>query len=267
MANSKTTIEDEAEELTRNRVPLIYNVIQKEGEEELARPVSSLFLSGLSAGLAIFLSVIAIGAIFGNMPNHAHYRLIESFGYTVGFVVVIFGRLQLFTENTITVIIPLLANYSHRRLRQTLLLWGVVFLANMIGVAIVSAVSVYTNLLPTGLADAIVAVSQEYINRSPTQFFMHGIPAGFIIAAIVWMLPSAESNKFAIIVMLSYLIYLGDFTHVIAGAGEVFVMVFKTTISISDAVFKSIIPTLFGNIIGGTLLFSMLAYGQVREEL
>lgn len=257
----------EAEELTRLRAPTIYNVIQKEGVEELSRSIGALFWSGLTAGFAIFLSVIAIGAIHWNMPDTPYSKLIESFGYTVGFVVVIFGRFQLFTENTITVVIPLLTDYSHHRLRKVLQLWLVVFLANLLGVAIMSAVSVHTSLVQDGLANAIITLSQKYTDRSAFQFFTHGIPAGFIIAAIVWMLPSAEGNKFSVIVMLSYLIYLGDFTHVIAGSGEIFVMVFKGYLSLGDAILKSILPTFFGNVIGGSALFALLAYGQVREEL
>ncbi len=261
------TDEQKTERLTRHSVPLVYSVIKQEGEHELSRAASSLFWSGLTAGFAIFLSLIATGAIYLNMPDHAYFRLIGSFGYSVGFVVVIFGRLQLFTENTITAVIPLLSNYSHQRLIKFLILWGVVFIANLIGVAIVAAVCVFTNTIPPDLTQAIVDLSKEYANRTPLEFFTNGIPAGFIIAAIVWMLPSAKSSKLWIIVMLTSLIYLGDFTHVIAGAGEIFVTVFQGISPLSDTILTDILPTLLGNIIGGTALFTILAYGQVKEEL
>lgn len=257
--------EEEAHGVVRLRAPVVYTAIKQEGEDELERPLQSLWWSGIAAGLAIFLSVIAMGAL-------SHYVGADSamihFGYSLGFLAVILGRLQLFTENTITAVIPLLAHWNKRTLFSTLRLWSIVFIANLIGVFIAAIVSVKTSMIPADVTVGIIELSKHYIDRSALEFFMQGVPAGFIVAAIVWMMPSSKNgNEFWVILIFTYLISLGGFTHVIAGSGEVFVMVLTDHISLVDAATVSILPTLAGNILGGTALFSLLAHGQVREEI
>ena len=91
--------------------------------------------------------------------------------------------------------------------------------------------------------------------------------AGWLIAALVWMLPSAEGNEFLVITLMTYLIALGDFTHVIAGSAEVFYLLARGEIEVLPALFGFFLPTLTGNILGGTVLFGLLSYAQVRDEL
>lgn len=255
--------EAEAEEVLRLRAPVVYTAIKKEGLDELARPTSSLWWSGFGAGFGIFMSIIAMGVLhrwLGKSP-------VIHFGYCVGFLIVIVGRLQLFTENTITAVIPLLHKPSQRTFVATCRLWGVVFLANMLGILLVSFAILHTDMLNDEIIESILILSEHYIDRTATAFLMQGIPAGFLVAAIVWMLPSSEGFKFWIIVTLTYLISLGEFTHVIAGSGEVFLMMFMGKISLMDTIFRSILPTFIGNVLRGTFLFALLAYGQVREEI
>lgn len=255
---------EEAAEVSALRVPVVYIAIKQEGEDELARPMQSLWLSGIAAGIAIFFSVVGL-AIF---HNYLGSSLLIHLGYCFGFLIVILGRFQLFTEATLTVIIPLLADWNKKTLRLIIRLWAIVFTANLIGVFICSCMTVYTNMLPVDVVTGIIEISSHYIDRSPSAFFMQGIPAGFLIAALVWMMPSSEGgNKVWVIIALIYLISLCGFAHVIAGSGEVFIMMLMGKISFMDTVFSITIPTLAGNIIGGTMLFAMLAHGQVIKEV
>ena len=112
----------------------VYSIILREGEEELGRPKTSLWWSGVAAGIGISTSVLAEGIIRSGLgADHAYLTLIESIGYTFGFVLVIMSRLQLFTENTITVVLPVLANPTREGFRLSARLWAIVFLANMVG--------------------------------------------------------------------------------------------------------------------------------------
>ena len=117
----------EVEELKQLRVPVVYEIIREEGVEELKRPVPSLWWSGLAGGIAISVSVLAEGLLHRYLPDTQWRPLVENFGYCVGFLIVILGRLQLFTENTITVIFPLLTDFSKSHLYFTMRLWGVVY--------------------------------------------------------------------------------------------------------------------------------------------
>ncbi len=256
-----------AEEGVRLRPPVVYEIVRREGEEEMQRPLFSLWWSGIAAGLGITASLLAEGLLHHYLPDTPYRPILENFGYCVGFVLVIIGRLQLFTENTITVVLPLFADFSLNRLWIAARLWLVVFLANMVGTLVTALVTVYAGTVHPEHMPALLEVSHHFADNSPLEALIYGIPAGFFIAAIVWMLPSAEGSEFWIIVAFTYLIALGDFTHVVAGSAEVFLLQVNGDLGVAEGIFGLILPAFVGNIIGGTGLFALLAYGQVHEEI
>ncbi len=271
MANEqkKFSREDQeaAEERVRLRPPVVYEIVRREGEEEMRRPLASLWWSGIAAGLGITASLLAEGLLHHYLPDTPYRPILENFGYCVGFLLVIIGRLQLFTENTITVVLPLFAGFSLERLWIVARLWIVVFLANMAGTLATAIVTVYAGTVHPEHMPALLEVSHHFADNSPLEALVYGIPAGFFIASIVWMLPSAEGSEFWVIVAFTYLIALGDFTHVVAGSAEVFLLQINGDLGMVDGIFGLILPTFVGNIIGGTCLFAVLAYGQVHEEI
>lgn len=246
----------------------LYSITLREGEEELHRPITSLWWSGVAAGLGISTSVLAEGIIRSNLgADHPYLTLIESLGYSFGFVLVILSRLQLFTENTITVVLPLLAQPSRNRFYCTARLWGIVLAANLCGTFITAAISAHGGILTVDTLAAILEISHHLATLTPAETLLRGIPSGFFIAAIVWMLPSAKRSEVLVIVMFTWLIAAGDFTHVIAGSYEIFTLVLNGEMNIFTALIYHVSPVLIGNILGGTGLFAMLAYGQVHEEM
>ncbi|WP_339801942.1 formate/nitrite transporter family protein [uncultured Marinobacter sp.] len=246
----------------------LYSIILREGEEELQRPVISLWWSGVAAGIGISTSVLVEGIIRANLgSDHPYLTLIESLGYSFGFVLVILCRLQLFTENTITVVLPILAQPTRNRFYCTARLWGIVLVANLCGTFITAAIGVHGGIFPVDTLAAILEISHHLATLTPAETFLRGIPSGFFIAAIVWMLPSAKRSEVLVIVMFTWLIAAGNFTHVIAGSNEIFTLVLTGEMNILTALIYHISPVLIGNILGGTGLFAMLTYGQVHEEM
>ncbi len=266
---SLTSKEREAVEEHGNLSALThYAIIRREGEEELRRPLVSLWWSGVAAGIGISSSVLVEGIIRSNLgSDHPYLTLIESLGYTFGFVLVILCRLQLFTENTITVVLPVLAEPTRNRFYCTARLWTIVLGANLCGTFFIAAVAMHGGILPTETLAAILEISQHVASFSATETLLRGIPSGFFIAALVWMLPSAKGSEVLVIIMFTWLIAAGDFTHVIVGSTEIFNLVLTGELNIFTALFYHISPVLIGNILGGTGLFAMLAYGQVHEEM
>ncbi len=246
----------------------VFELVRREGEKELRRPVSSLWWSGITAGVAISSSLVTEGLLHAELAESDARWLLENLGYTVGFAIVILGRMQLFTENTITPVLPIMARYSHRALRQMGVLWAVVLLANLVGTFIAAAfadfVAFGTDKQLTGMLDV---ARHAVVGRSPSDVLLLAIPAGFYIAALVWMLPSSQGFELWVIVIMTFLIAIGDFAHVIVGSAECFLLLLAGEISVGHAFGGYILPALVGNVIGGTVLFSLLAYAQVREEL
>ena len=95
---------------------VVYETIRREGEEELRRAVSALAWSGLAAGLSMGFSFIAEGLLVAHLPDSPWRPLLSKAGYCIGFLIVILGRQQLFTENTLTVILPLLLHKDMKTL-------------------------------------------------------------------------------------------------------------------------------------------------------
>ncbi|MFH1517736.1 MAG: formate/nitrite transporter family protein [Pseudomonadota bacterium] len=247
---------------------VIFEVIRREGEHELSRPFSALWWSGVAAGLAISTSVLCKGFLASILPRADWAAGISNLGYTVGFLIVILGRMQLFTENTITPILPLFLGPTRTKFFRTARLWSIVFAANMAGCAAAALVLVFGHILPDARLEGILSVSRHYAEATPLEHFAWGIPAGFLIAALVWILPRMESaGEVLMIVIVTYVIGLGGMSHVVAGSTELFILVARGEIGIGVAVFGGILPAFAGNVLGGTGIFAALTYAQVREEI
>ncbi len=260
--------QNDVDDLASPRSRVIYEVVRQQGDQELERPPGSLFWSGLAGGVAITASVIAEGALRHKLPADLPMReVISEMGYTLGFLIVILGRMQLFTEQTIVTVIPVMAEPGWRKFATMARLWGIVFAANMIGVCAAAAINVNLHLMSHELTTSMVEVSSVLLQKSPTELLLQGIPAGFLIAAVAWIRAGITGGEVSIVFVLTYTIALGDFAHVVAGGAEAFLLVFSGHTGVAHAVGGLIAPALIGNVIGGTGLFAVLAHAQVRQEM
>jgi formate/nitrite transporter FocA (FNT family) len=258
----------DVEERAAPRSPVIHAIVSRHGQEELERPAGSLFWSGAAGGLTIMASVIAEAALLNKLPGTVGAReAIADLGYSVGFLMVVLGRMQLFTEQTVVAVLPVMARPGRPTLAAAGRLWAIVFLANMLGASVAAAITIHLHLMSPELTDSMLQVSAELLHRTPLETLAQAVPAGFLVASIAWLRAGSEGGEFWIVLSLTYVIALGDFAHVVAGAAEAFLLVFDGRIGIGHALGGIVLPALLGNIIGGTGLFALLAHAQVRQEL
>ena len=246
---------------------LVYQVVRREGIEELRRPNTSLIWSGVAAGICISFSVLGEAVLRTHLPDTEWLHLVESLGYTFGFLIVILGRLQLFTENTLTTVLPLLAKPTAHVAWAVARLWAIVLAANVVGAFIAGTFIAYTGVFDADMLVSVQEISEHATGAGPLLGLLKAIPAGLLVAALVWMLSAGEQDNFFIIVVMTWLIAAGDFTHVIAGSVEMAYLVVTGNLGLIGAVFGFFLPVLIGNIIGGTAVFTLMAWGQVREEV
>lgn len=246
---------------------VVHEIVRQQGVEELERPLASLIWSGFAAGVSIWMSVIVQGALMAKLPPSPSRELISEMGYSVGFIVVILGRLQLFTESTITAVLPLATSISMGNLGRTLRLWVAVFLANIAGTLLVALAMPHAGLVSPDLLRAMVEVSSHLRSQTAAAVFLQGVPAGFILATVAWVLPSVRGQEIWVVGLLTYIVSLAGFSHVIAGSAEAWLLAATGQAGWSFALFGFILPALGGNIVGGTGLFAVLAHAQVRSEL
>ncbi|MDH7638161.1 formate/nitrite transporter family protein [Sphingomonas oryzagri] len=246
---------------------VVHEVIRLQGDEELDRPVLSLLFSGFAAGVAISVSVLAEAFLVLALPHAPWTKLVASFGYCVGFVIVIIGNLQLFTENTVTAVLPIATHPTRRNLGRLAKLWITVFGANMAGTLLVAALIAGGAILSPEARASAIEVAAPVAAHDAWHTLLLGMPAGFLVASIAWMMPNARGSEFWIIVMITYVIAIGGFSHVVAGSTEAWLLWLAGSIGLGKAIMGFILPALVGNIIGGTGLFAVIAHGQVRGEI
>lgn len=272
LEDAVTAVEEETEEAAVEKATtltskLVYEVIRRNGEEELERPLRSLVWSGVAAGMMISFSVLGEAIFRTYLPDEPWRPLLENLGYSLGFMIVIMGRMQLFTENTITTTLPLMARPSWAVLARVARLWGAVLAANLVGAFAAAILFAHSGAVADGFQPALLSLSEHAVTMPPWQGFMRGVPAGILIAAIVWMMPRSEHSAFFIILAFTWLIAAGDFTHIVAGSVEMAYMLVTGHLGLGAAAFGFFLPVLAGNVIGGTAIFTLMAWGQVKDEL
>jgi formate/nitrite transporter FocA (FNT family) len=259
--------ERDVEERTPPRAAVVFETVRREGETELQRPVFSLALSGLAAGLSMGASLAGEGLIRSMLPDAAWRPLAVSFGYTLGFMIVVLGRQQLFTENTITAILPLLDDKDKiAKLAQVLRLWVVVLIANIVGAGCFAFAAAHSNIFSPDVSAAFVAIGKETIAPGFGTILVRGIASGWLIALMVWMLPGADTARPFIVLLITYFVGLGSFSHIIAGSVETLYLVATGSLAWSAYAGSFLLPVFIGNVIGGTSLVALLNYGQVVAE-
>jgi len=242
---------------------IIYRSVRQDGMLTLQQTTAALAWSGIAAGISMGFSMIAEGLLVAFLPD-AHWRpLVSKFGYSAGFLIVILGRQQLFTENTLTPVLPLLRDKKAETLGNMLRLWVVVLLANLVGALAMSAVFAKTPAVEEQVRHAMGEIGQEVMRHGFGTTLLKGIFAGWLIATIVWLLPFAETARGWGIIIVTYVVGIAQFAHVVAGAVEVFTIAWMGARGWGEVLGGWIVPTLIGNIIGGVTLVAALNFAQV----
>lgn len=252
-------------ERTPPRVALLHEIIRSAGQEELKRNIATLTWSAVAAGLTMGFSFLARGVLHRHMEGLPAAYLVEGFGYTFGFLAVIIARQQLFTENTLTAVLPVMTKPSLHNLGRLLRLWSVVLGGNLLGATIFAYGLLHLQQFDQATQNAFLAVGGELMDNSAWSMFTKGVLAGWIIAMMVWMMAATERSRLAIIVICTYVIAIGGFTHIVVGASEAMYMVFAGHATLAEAAFRFALPTLAGNVVGGSLIFAMISHAQVRS--
>ena len=255
--------EQEAEDRTSVAVLVVHEAIRKDGDEELQRPAQALAWSGLAAGLSMGFSFVAEGFFRSYLPDTQWRPLLTHLGYPLGFLIVIIGRQQLFTENTLTAIIPLLARRNVPTLIAVLKLWAVVLAANLLGAHIFAWVLGNTPLFKPDVLHSLKELALISADVTFGTAILRGIFAGWLIALVVWMNAATDSGRIAIIVILTYIVGIAGLTHIVAGSVEVLFLVMTGAKSWFSYLGGYMVPALLGNIIGGVALVSALNHAQV----
>ena len=261
-ANERREIDDKQPP----RAAVLHEVIRVQGEHELQRTLAALWWSAVAAGLTIGLSLMGMGLFRAALPEQEWAIIVSSFGYPMGFLAVILARQQLFTENTLTAVLPVMTEPTLEKAWQLLRLWSVVLFGNIVGTLLFAWAVLHLPIFNEAADAAFLEIGREVMHNDLAQMFAKGIVSGWMIATMVWLIPAAEGAKIWIIAMVTYLMALGSFTHIVVGSAEVGYLAFAGEIGWTEFLLKFALPTLGGNIVGGSLIFALISHAQIRSE-
>jgi formate-nitrite transporter family protein len=242
---------------------VVHEAIRLEGEEELRRPPEALAFSGFAAGLSMGFSFVSEGVLNYYLPDTHWAPLLIKLGYPVGFLIVILGRQQLFTETTVTVVLPLFARRTGALLLRVLRFWGVVLVTNLLGALVFAWILAVTDAYGPGVKQQLAQLAEATLMGDFWSVVLRGIFAGWIIATVVWLMPAAGPMRLWVIVILTYVVGLANLSHIIAGSVETLFLVTTGRLAWTAWFTTFMLPTLLGNVIGGVAFVSALNYGQV----
>ena len=270
-ADSPHLDEDEQDQAADHTAPhalVLHEIVRAEGEAALERTIGALIWSSLAAGLSMGFSFLTQAVLQAGLPDAPWRHLVASLGYSMGFVLVIMGRQQLFTESTLTVVLPVLTRLDMSTFLKALRLWAVVLVFNLISTWLFAAMLRIPEVFSPAVEDALGEVSRAALgpeNTLPT--FVRAIFAGWLIALMVWLLPSARSARLLTVLLITYVVAVSHLSHIIAGSTEVAYAFLAGDASLHDYFFRFLLPTLAGNIIGGMTLVALLNHAAIAPEI
>lgn len=238
------------------------------GAERLARPVIGDAVTAFIGGMSVSFGAVAMAwaaASLGGAPAPSAAHLVGALAFPVGFVILLVGKSELFTENFF---LPVTAVLERRgTLRQLAALWGVTLVCNLLGGLVFALLISRPGVLDEGPTRYMIGYAEHKIHDPFWTAFVKAIFAGWLMTLLTWLLLAARGlgPRLAIIWAVATLIVLGQFNHVIISATEIFMAIFMGgAITVADWAVRNFLPALLGNVVGGVLFVTLLFYVQAQ---
>jgi len=269
-ADSPHLDDNQREQAAQHSTPhplVIHEIVREEGETAMGRTFAALTWSALAAGMSMGFSFLVQAIIESALPPTSWRHLVSSLGYTIGFVLVILGRQQLFTESTLTAVLPVLMRHDLGTVGRTLRVWSIVLFFNLAGTAIFAALLQFKGVFSPEVGAALANVAHAPFSGDFGVTLVRGIFAGWLIALMVWLLPSARSARLVTVLLVTYTVGVSGLAHVIAGSAEAAYAVMSGLANVSDYFVIFLLPTLIGNVTGGVAMVAIVNHAAIAPEM
>lgn len=241
-----------------------------QAETELQRPTRELLLSGFAAGIEIgfgpFLMALVLTSTQG-VYSEPTVELLIATAYSVGFIIVILGRSELFTEHTALAVQPVLARRAS--VGRLLRLWGLIYVANIAGAAVFAAFAAWIGPeLGEAESWAFTQIASKYVDHVWWLLLIGGILAGWLMGLLAWLVTAGRDTigQIVLIWLVTTGISLAHLQHSIAGTVEVLAGVFSGPEITWTEFGRFLFWATLGNAIGGVVFVALLKYGHIRQR-
>ncbi|MGK7393075.1 MAG: formate/nitrite transporter family protein [Candidatus Cyclobacteriaceae bacterium M3_2C_046] len=240
------------------------------GMKEHRRSNTGLLFSGFSAGLEVGFSVFLMGilhSMYYDVLSPGNLHVLVSMAYPIGFILVIIGRSELFTEHTTLAVLPVLNGSVS--VKSLAVLWGIVYIGNLAGGYVFAGLmGSFTPAMQTINGFTFDYFANKLISYDWQIILGSGIGAGWLMGLLSWLVSSSQEtiSRIFIIIIITSLIGLGGLHHSIVGSIEVFTgMIYNNNITFSDYLHFQIWATL-GNAIGGVFFVAIIKYSHTKRS-
>ncbi|MFC4986260.1 formate/nitrite transporter family protein [Saliphagus infecundisoli] len=242
----------------------IFQRVTATADEDIDRSVRLLFFSGLAAGLSLGATFFGRAVMTTAYPNDPIG--LGNIFYPLGFIFIVLGGYQLYTENTLTPVTLVLTRLAS--IPRLLRLWGIVAVANVAGVTIIALLFARTGIFNAAVAETARGFGEHALSISWSALFFRAMIAGGLVATMVWLTHAAReaTARFLIVYMIMFLIPAGDLFHCITGACEVLYLAFVGGTDLVTAFVDFFIPVVLGNTIGGIAFVALVNYSMTAER-
>lgn len=269
--HAASQIDDEPKPLGQESPEIIEEaslIGQKRLDRSLAGSAITAFIGGMSVSFGAVAMIWAAASVSGEVATPSLAHLIGSLFFPVGFVILLVGKSELFTENFFLPVTAILER--HGTIRDLAKLWGVSLIFNLLGGLVFALLISRGHVLDSRPIEQFATLAEHKVAYGFWTAFVKAIFAGWLMTMLTWLLVAAESfgPRLAIIWMIGTLIVLGQFNHVIISAAEIFIAILTgANVTFLDWFTDNFIPALLGNIIGGVIFVTLLFYVQAQYHI
>lgn len=242
----------------------IFSDVLASARDEVSRSSPALAMSGLAAGLGLGLTGLAVAASVAVLGDGGGAHFVARLFYPLGFIAVIVGRQQLFTENTLYPVALILDERRRKNVYDTARLWTLVFAANIVGGAAFALFVTKVGGVDPEIRDDFVRLGEQAADHTWGHVFATAVIAGWLLALVAWLVTAAQWTIGHVIVIwiLTFLVGLANLAHCIATSVEILASTFVGGVS-PGAFFAWLAAATLGNVVGGVFIVTVLNYGQV----
>jgi formate/nitrite transporter FocA (FNT family) len=242
----------------------IFQRVVATADEEVGSESLRLYLSGLAAGFAITLTFFVYATTKAAFPGDTT-GLVAPLLYPLGFVYIIMGRYQLYTENTLTPVTLVLTRVAS--VPSLFRVWVAVLAGNLTGALVGAFVLANTGVFSPAAAAAAVEIGARGVETPWWDLVFKAVFAGWLVAGLVWLEHAVRDSisRVVLIYLIIFTIPATGLYHIVVSATDTFYLVFTGNVDLFVGLWEFAVPVLLGNTVGGVFLVTLLNYGQTED--
>ena len=249
----------------------IWDESVEEGERRLDRGTAGLVASGLVGGVDVMLGVLALTVISGALAVSVPEQIAHiggSLAFGIGFVLLIVGRSELFTENFLIPVGAVIR--GGRSIASLVRLWGVTMVANLLAIVTLALIFSRNGIVPAETFDAAGSMADTFAERDFVTALLSAILAGTTMTLLSWLTHAVELDVSRILValLIGFVLAVPSLNHAVVSVGEMAFGLFAETpekATWTDLA-QNFPVAVLGNLIGGLGFVTLMKLLQVRGE-